>query len=377
MRTDSGYIRSINSFFVAIVTIIVLIGLWQIRAILMLAVASMMLTVLAAMPVHFFMKRGLNRGLAILLSLTSGILIVVLMILLVFPTLFIQFSVLFTDTIPNGINQLIEFWNSGEIAEQAPFLAEALKNVDLSAMVIDADLINQAFNQASAALGTLGGSVLPLIGGVASAVLSVLIIFFLCLYLLAEPDRYINGVIKLTPLWYGDRIRFILARVDTTTRAWLRVTGASMVIVGLGTGLGLALLGIEQWMALGVLAGVFSFIPNFGTIAALVPSVAVAIVQAPESSLLVILIIFGVSFVQAQIVGPILTADSMNLPPVLVLVGQIVFGVFFGFLGLMLSVPLTAILVVVVEEVYVKDFLGDTREGLHVVEGSLLLAESD
>jgi predicted PurR-regulated permease PerM len=310
--------------------------------------------------------------------MTSGVLVVTLMILLVFPTLFVQFSVLFTDTIPNGINQLIELWNSGELADQAPILADTLRSVDLSAMVIDADLINQAFNQASAALGTLGGSVLPLIGGVASAVLSVLIIFFLCIYLLAEPDRYINGVIKLTPLWYRDRMRFILLRVDATTRAWLRVTGASMVIVGLGTGIGLAFLGIEQWMALGVLAGVFSFIPNFGTIAALIPSVAVAIVQAPESSLLVIVIIFGVSFVQAQIVGPILTADSMNLPPVLILVGQIVFGVFFGFLGLMLSVPLTAIMVVMIEEVYVKDFLGDVREEVvPVASESILLAEAD
>jgi predicted PurR-regulated permease PerM len=135
-----------------------------------------------------------------------------------------------------------------------------------------------------------------------------------------------------------------------------------MLLVGAGTALGLALIGIQQWVALGVLAGVMSFIPNFGPIGALIPSIAVAIIQAPQYLFVVVLIIYGISFIQSQVVGPILASENMNLAPVLILIGQIVFGLFFGFLGIMLAVPLTAITVVLIEEIYIKDILGDTPD---------------
>jgi predicted PurR-regulated permease PerM len=383
IRTDTGYVRNINWIFVAIVSIIFLIAMWQIRSILMLCVAGVMLTIVASMPVRFFMRFKINRGISIILSILSGIVLIILMSLLVFPTLFSQFTVLFTDIIPGGITRLIELWNSGELADRVPILQQAIDNFRTSGFEINADLINQAIQQVTTALQQVGGSIIPLLGGVTSVIVSFTIVFFLTMYLLAEPDKYIHGVILLTPLWYRDRMREILVRMDTTIRAWVKVTGLSMLLVGVGTGLGLYFVGVQQWLALGVLAGVLSFVPNFGTILALIPALAVAIIQVPESFLLVLIIIVVVSFIQAQIVGPILTADSMNLPPVLILVGQIIFGIFFGFLGLMLAVPLTAISVVLVEEIYVKDILGDTSSStkvkakLETSETGIVFAESD
>jgi predicted PurR-regulated permease PerM len=382
IRTDTGYVRNINWIFVAIVSIIFLIAMWQIRSILMLCVAGVMLTIVASMPVRLFMRFKINRGISILLSILSGVILIILLSLLVFPTLFSQFTVLFTDIIPGGITRLIELWNSGELAERIPILQQAIDNFRNSGFEISGDLINQVIEQMTGALRQVGGSIIPLLGGVTSVIVSLTIVFFLCMYLLAEPDKYIHGVILLTPLWYRDRMREILRRMDTTIRAWVKVTGISMLLVGVGTGLGLYFVGVEQWLALGVLAGVLSFVPNFGTILALIPALAVAIIQVPESFFLVLIIVVVVSFIQAQIVGPILTADSMNLPPVLILVGQIIFGIFFGFLGLMLAVPLTAISVVLVEEMYVKDILGDTSSSqgkakLETRETGIVFAESD
>lgn len=359
IRTDSGYMKNINTIFVAIFTILLLIAFWQIRGILMLVFAGVTLSVLFTMPIRFFMRWGISRNVSIVLSLLSGVLVIVVLLLLVFPTLFSQFGVLFTETIPTGTRQLIEEWNNGKIYERLPFLENIVKNLDLSSFRIDADFLNQLFTQATQAINQVGGSVLPLVGGVASALVSIMIIFFLCIYLIAEPDKYMHGIIHLTPLWYRDRVRTIIMRLDNTIRGWLRVTGVSMLLIGGGTAIGLAVVGIEQWLALGVLAGILSFVPNFGMIATLIPAIAVTIIQVPNAVWIVILIIAVISLIQAQIVGPILTADTMNLPPVLILIGQIVFGVFFGFMGLMLAVPLTAITVVLVEEIYIKDVLGD------------------
>lgn len=346
--------NSYNWIFVLLITIILFIALWAIRSILLLTFAAVLLTVLATAPVRIFERWGMNRGVAILLSLILGLVVIVVAIMLVFPTLFQQFSVLFTDIIPRGVEQLIEEWNSGRVFDAFPFLEDYVQNI-----VIDSDLINQVATQVGNALGTLGGSVLPLVGSVANTVLSILIVIFLSMYFLAEPRRYISGIIALTPKWYRSRMQDILALCDETIRAWLRVTGASMLLVGLGTALGLAIIGVEQWAALGVLAGVLSFIPNFGPLLALIPSIAVAIIQAPENTFWVIIIIYGMSFLQSQIVGPLLANESMKLAPVLILIGQIIFGVFFGFLGIMLAVPLTALGVVLISEMYIKDFLGD------------------
>jgi predicted PurR-regulated permease PerM len=381
LKTDTGHLRNIHWIFVALIVIILTLALWQIRTILMLALAAVMLTVFASMPVRYLVGRGMGRGLAIFVSVCGGIALVILTILLVFPTLIQQFSVLFTDIIPQGIERLIDRWNSGELIAQTPVLQQIpdIQNT-IQGLVIDENVVNQVLGQVGSALSQFSGSVIPLLGDVASALLSLLIIIFLCMYFIAEPDRYIEGVVRLSPLWYRRRTREILKRLDDVIRAWLRVTGASMLITGVGTAAGLAILGIQQWAALGVLAGVLSFIPNFGPIMALVPSVAVAIIQAPQYTLLVVIIIYGVSFVQSQVIGPIMARESMKIAPVMILIGQIVFGIFFGFLGIMLAVPLTAMLMVLVDEVYVKDVLGDagqTRKSIVPVDVDDLVTEAD
>jgi len=379
LHDDSGYIRRFNPVITGIITIVILMILWQIRNILMLAFAGYILTTLVNLPVHFLTTRWkMHRGLAILATIVVGFLILILLGVMIFPTLFEQFRVLFTETTPRGANQLIELWNSGELYERAPYLENFLPDMD-----IDLSLLTREFDQFLNTLSTVGGSVVPILGGVASSALSIVIVFFVCLYLIAEPQRYLNGVIALTPIWYRDRTREIIWRIGDTVEAWLLVAGVSMIIVGVGTGLGLALMGIQQWLALGVLNGVLSFIPNFGTIGAILPSIAVAAVQAPNSVLLVILLILVISFIQAQIVGPLLTNERMNLAPVLILLGQIVFGIFFGFIGLMLAVPLIAITVVLVEEIYIKDILGDNSAGKSKNEeeeeedDELIFAETD
>ena len=92
---------------------------------------------------------------------------------------------------------------------------------------------------------------------------------------------------------------------------------------------------------------------------ACVLAVAVGILQQPQNVLWIIVITYAISLIQSQIISPLLVAGRINLPPILVLLGQIIAGVLFGFMGLLLAVPLTVILVVLVQEVYIRDILGD------------------
>lgn len=352
--------RSINIGLRNVVaTIFIVLGLifvWEIRGTLMLTFAAVILVVLFTMPVRLLMRHfDMNRLVAIVVSVIGFFVVLGLIGWSILPTIGDQFSEL-GERIPQGIELAVEIINSEELVKQFPFLKDVFDTLDFE---VNNELINQVVSQVTDALGRLGGTVLPVVGGVANTILSALIIFFLSMYLLAEPELYVNGIIKLTPTWYRERMQQILRRIDSTLRAWLSVTGVSMVVVAVLTGLGLALLRIEEWVALGILAGILSFIPNFGPVVALVPSVAVAILEEPNNVIWVVVIIYGVSFFQSQVVSPVLASERMKMPAILILLGQIIFGFFFGFLGLMLAVPLSACVAVLVDEMYVKDILGD------------------
>ncbi len=354
--------RSINIGLRNVVaTILIVLGLvfvWEIRGTLMLTFAAVVLVVLLTMPIRVLVSRfEMNRLVAIVVSVVGFFVIIGLLGMPILRTIVTQFDVLANDVIPRGLEQARHSITSEALIELFPPL-EGVFSGDNTDLISD-DLINQFVSQVTDAVGRLGGTVLPVVGGVANTILSALIIFFLSMYLLAEPERYVSGIIKLTPLWYRERMMTILGRIDSTLRAWISVTAVSMVVVAILTGLGLALLGIREWVALGVLAGVLSFIPNFGPVVALVPSVAVALVQAPQNVVWTVVIIYGVSFIQSQVVSPVLASERMNMPAILILLGQIIFGFFFGFLGLMLAVPLSACVAVLVDEMYVKDVLGD------------------
>lgn len=385
-----------NWVFVAIVTGIVLIALWQIRSILLLTFTAIVMVIFFTIPIRrltlitlpFGDRRKLSRGSAIILTLVGVMLGLVILSAMVFPQVFAQFASLMSETIPAGVERVVEWWDNGRVLYTIPFL----QNFDLTSLIgnpaprtpgiemvgdigifhvqewgigssslsIDQSTLQDLSAQVLNALGQVGGTVIPILGGVASLLLNGLIVLFVSLYFLAEPGRYVDRIILYTPVWYRHRMRTVLHRMDEAIRAWLKITGVSMLVAGALTGfLLLILVGLDTWLALGVIAGVSSFIPNFGPILALIPALLVGAVQAPDRLLLIVIIVYGVSFVQSQVVSPLMANEDMKMPPVLILVGQIVFGIFFGFLGLMFAVPLTAILMVILDEMYVKDVLGD------------------
>lgn len=360
---DPASNRIMRWVLTSVSTVVLLLAVWEVHATLLLVLAAIIVVVLVTMPIRFLVKRGVRRTPAAIMSLFSIFAIMILLILLALPSLLEQFATLSSD-FQQGVSEVVSQW---QLIKQDPKMRETFPYVatlqDVMKNFFGQDDLNEIFaevtRQLGQAAGQLGGSVLPVVSGLASTILSLVIVIFLSLYLLAEPRKYEEGAIKLFPVWYRHRVRFIMDRIDYTLRLWLQGQLLLMIFVGFVTWLGLAILGLDQALALGVLAGLFSFVPNFGPIAALVPSLVVALVQAPQHVGWIVLIIYGTSFLQSQLIAPLLFEESLNLPPVIVLIGQIFAAIFFGFLGIMLAVPIIAILLVLVREVYIKDILGD------------------
>lgn len=358
-RDDHSYIQTTRWVLVAVSIVAVLAVIWAVRNILLLMLAAVILVVFFNIPVRFLARFNVRRGVAVIAAVLFTMFAITLLARVALPTLLEQFTTLTTEIIPNGVRQLIERFNSGEMFEQTPLLAELFEPFE-EQLRLDPNIINDLTRQLVTSIGQIGVSVLPVVGDVASTLLSVLVVIFLSLYMLVDPEGYRDGAIRLAPVWYRDRALYISNRVHFVLRGWLEGTFISMFFVGIGTWMGLSVLRIEQAAALGVIAGVMSFVPNFGQLVAVIAAVVVGVVQAPENIGWIIVVIYGISFFQSQVFSPLLFAESLSLPPVLVLLGQIICGALFGFMGILLAVPITAILMVLIQEIYIKDILGDT-----------------
>lgn len=358
-RDDHSYIQTTRWVLVAVSIVAVLAVIWAVRNILLLMLAAVILVVFFNIPVRFLARFNVRRGVAVIAAVLFTLFVITLLARVALPTLLEQFTTLTTEIIPNGVRQLIERFNSGEMFEQTPLLAELFEPFE-EQLRLDPDIINDLTRQLVTSIGQIGVSVLPVVGDVASTFLSVLIVIFLSLYMLVDPEGYRDGAIRLAPVWYRNRALYISNRVHFVLRGWLEGTFISMFFVGIGTWMGLSVLRIEQAAALGVIAGVLSFVPNFGQLVAVIAAVVVGVVQAPENIGWIIVVIYGISFFQSQVFSPLLFAESLSLPPVLVLLGQIICGALFGFMGILLAVPITAIFMVLIQEIYIKDILGDT-----------------
>lgn len=354
-----------------VLVVVILMALWVINGILLLLLTSVVLVVLLTTPIRFLTRRGLNRGAATVVSLLLLPAFFIVLAMAVLPLLSGQFSTL-ADLVQRGIEEIVLSWENLDTEQPKYFLGWGSSVIVApedpitltlrfarDSFQLDAALIQQVASQLLGAFSQLSVTVLPVVGGVASTLLNVLIVIFMSLYLLADPKGHEDGLIRLLPIHYRQRGREIFVRLDMALRGWLESTLLAMVFVGVLTWFFLTLLGLREALALGVVAGLLAFVPTFGTLVAAIFAVAVGILQQPQNVLWIIIVTYGISLVQSQILSPLLVAGRINLPPIMVLLSQIIFGVFFGFMGLLLAVPLAAIVMVLVQEVYIKDILGD------------------
>ncbi|MEP7286156.1 MAG: AI-2E family transporter [Chloroflexota bacterium] len=341
-----------RSVLIVIVISLMFIAVWIVKDILMLTLTAIIFAVLLTTPIRFFVQRGLKRPLAVLITLALVLVLVVATALLLLPGLFEQFRQLVSIYIPGAAAQLQDQLKTENLTRTFPFLT----GIDPKAIT---EITNQISTQVLGGLGNLGAQIFPFVGGLASTALSILIVFFLAMYFVADPATHEHGLLKLMPLRYRPRAKQIMRKLDRTLRKYLQAQIVLMLLIGVSTSVALLLIGVPLAGALGTITGLFAFIPNFGPLVALVPILAVAIINTPQQVGLVIVVFYVLQFVQSQLITPLLMGQEVNLPPAVILLSQIIAGIFFGFLGLLLSVPLAAILVVLVREIYVKDILGD------------------
>lgn len=190
--------------------------------------------------------------------------------------------------------------------------------------------------------------------------ISFLIILLVGLFLSINPQSYIKGLVKLVPQNKRERAQEILHTLERTLFWWLVGRTVSMSIVAILTGIGLSLLDIPVAMALGVIAGLLSFVPNLGPIIAAIPAILLALTKSPMHALYVIFLYLAVQNLESYLITPYIEHRTVLMPMALVIIAQVLMGVLLGFLGLVFATPLVATIILLIKLLYIEDVLGDT-----------------
>jgi predicted PurR-regulated permease PerM len=214
--------------------------------------------------------------------------------------------------------------------------------------------IGNATGQAAGYIAALFGSVVRI--GAYTAVL-----LFAALYLAAQPVRYVDGLLRLVPPARRDDAGRMLDLLGVTLRRWLLGQSITMAVVGTMTAIGLALIGVRAPLALGLISGMFAFVPYVGPILASVSAILMAALQGPVLVGYVIALYAAIHFVEGNLITPLVQAEAVELPPVLTLFATLVFGLLLGPVGVLLAAPLAVVLLVVVNALYIEGLLGEPR----------------
>jgi len=308
--------------------------LWLLSPILLPFVLGMAIAYLLDPLNRRLTKRGMSRFVAAFIILAGFALAFAVLLLLITPPLISQFSS-FIDNAP-------------AYAQRLQSLASDPSHPWLKRLVGDNLSGESAGNLTNQAMGYLSGFLASLWakGQALISIFSLLVITpVVAFYLGCDWDRMIDGVDRLIPLNQRETVRKLAREIDASISAYVHGQSGVCLILGSYYAAVLTLAGLSFGFLIGVVSGLISFIPYVGSMTALVVSLCVALAQFfPNwTHILIIagLVLVG-QFLEGYILSPKLVGKSVGLHPVWLMFALFAFSYLFGFVGLLLAVPLAA-----------------------------------
>jgi predicted PurR-regulated permease PerM len=282
-------------------------------------------------------RRGLSRAASTTLITLLALLAVVFLLLLVIPTLVEQTVALFE------------------------FMPELVRNVQDWLTTRFPDLLNadsqlrQSLQDFAAMLQAKGAEFVETILSSAISLVNVIVLIVIVpvvtFYLLLDWDRMVARIDALLPRDHAPTIRQLATEIDETLSSFVRGQGVVCLILGTYYALALALVGLQFGLVVGFLAGALTFIPYVGALVGGALAIGLALFQfwGDWWWIVVVWAIFqSGQFVEGNILTPKLVGDSVGLHPVWLIFALSAFGALFGFVGLLVAVPVAAIIGVLV-----------------------------
>ncbi len=281
-------------------------------------------------------KLGLSRRWATAVITVCGLMVFVIMALLVIPTLVNQAINLF-ETAPQLARNFTDF-----LTERFPSLLD------------EGSTLRASITSLGASVQERGGQVLQTALASFASILNIILLFVIvpvvAVYLLMDWDRMVAAIDKLLPRDHAPTIRHLAAEIDRTLASFIRGMGTVCLILGAYYAITLMLVGLQFGLVVGAVAGLITFIPYLGALIGGALAIGLALFQfwGDWVSIGLVVAIFAIGqMIEGNFLTPKLVGNSVGLHPVWLLLALSVFGTLFGFVGMLIAVPVAAAIGVV------------------------------
>jgi predicted PurR-regulated permease PerM len=321
-------------FWLAALAVFILM-LWLLSGILLPFVAGLAIAYLLNPLTDRLVKLGINRMIAALLIIGVVVLAFIVIVLLVAPLVAGQLSS-FIDSLPGYVTKLQAMIND----QSRPWMQKLL-GAGFSPEKSFGDLVTQGMGWITTFLKSLWSGGQALVSLFSLIVVTPVVAF----YLIYDWHRMLRTVDSWIPVRQRDTVYALAREIDETISGYVRGQIAVCLILGTFYAVTLTLSGLNFGLLIGLISGLVTFIPYVGSMTGLVLAVGVAVAQfwPHYTSIVLVLGIFLVGqFLEGNVLSPKLVGESVGLHPVWVIFALLAFGYLFGFVGLLVAVPMAA-----------------------------------
>jgi predicted PurR-regulated permease PerM len=323
------------AFWIAVLVVFAA-GLWLLADILLPFVAGMALAYLLDPIARRAGRLGIGRTAAALIIVTLVLVALVVVAMLLAPVLSQQVAA-FLDNLPGYVRRLQSLVTDPGRPWLSKIFGEGLPDGGKSV----GDLVTKGSGLITAFLASLWSG-----GRALFSVLSLLVITpVVAFYLLCDWDRVVATVDNWIPLPYRDTVRGLAREIDNAISAFVRGQAVICLVLGLFYAAGLTLAGLHFGFLIGLMTGLLSFIPYVGSLTGFLVAGVVAIAQF-WPNWMPILLVAGVFLLgqalEGYVLSPKLVGSKVGLHPVWLIFALIAFSYLFGFVGLLIAIPLAA-----------------------------------
>ncbi|MCT4682704.1 MAG: AI-2E family transporter [Roseicyclus sp.] len=293
-------------------------------------------------------RLGLSRVMSTVVIFVILLAVVILSLLVIIPTLVQQTNDLI-QAAPDLFNQLRAWLTDRfpEVIDETSPIRQSLAAIGETIQARGGELLQQLLSSAA---------------GVVNLLVFLVVVPVVAFYMLLDWDRMVARIDELLPRDHAPTIRFLAAEIDRTLASFVRGQGTVCLILGTFYAVALMVVGLQFGLVVGLVAGLLTFIPYVGALVGGALSVGLALFQFWGDWWLIIAVaaIFQVGqMVEGNILTPKLVGSSVGLHPVWLIFALSAFGTLFGFVGMLVAVPVAAAIGVLVRFV-----IGQYKGGL-------------
>jgi predicted PurR-regulated permease PerM len=310
---------------------------------------AVLVTVIIAIPLADaatkLQRRGVPRAAGALLSLLGALALVGVIVGLLIPP-FIEQTQDFVDDVP-GITADLEGYyadltgqNPGQVGDRVEEFAERWTE-DPERLI---------------------GPITSIGLNVAGILAALVLILITAYYMAVRPEPLVDGLVSLAPPSRRDHVLRWAERLRRAWIGWMQGVGVDMLVTGVLVFIALSLIGLEFAIFFAVLSALLVVIPYFGAIAGAIPPVLLALTDSPGKALLVLAAYVAVQQIEGNVIIPLVMSQTVRLHPAVIAIGVVVVGQLFGVAGLFVAVPVLSLLVISVDEFWVRQIEENERD---------------